>query len=48
MFAGFMQRVGAVALPATPAGRAIMVNDAHAKLGHCSEALARKAVQYYD
>ena len=35
-------------MPATPAGRAITVNDAHAKLGHCSEAFARKAAQYYD
>jgi len=48
LFAGFMQRVGVAALPATPAGRTITVNDAHAKLGHCSKALARKAAQYYD
>ena len=25
-----------------------MVNDMHAKLGHCLEALVRKAAQYYD
>ena len=35
-------------MPVTPAGHAITVNDAHAKLGHCSEALARKAAQYYN
>ena len=48
LFASFMQRVGAAALLATPAGRAIMVNDAHAKLGHFLEALTCKAAQYYD
>ena len=48
LFASFMQRVGAAALPATPADHAIMVNNAHAKLGRCLEALIRKAAQYYD
>jgi len=43
LFVGFMQRVGAAALPATLTDHAIMVNDAHAKLGHCLKALARKA-----
>ena len=38
-------RVGVVALPATPAGCAMRVNDVHTKLGHCSEAQACKAVR---
>ena len=39
-----MHQVGAAALPATPAGHEIKINDEHAKLGHCLEALVRKAV----
>ena len=48
LFVSFMQQVGAAALPATPAGHMIMVNNVHSKLGHFSEALACKAALYYN